>query len=349
MSVPNTTYRAFPEKLGDSLPSQFVGNEGELFWDPNSGQIKVSDGITPGGLGQYARNQLFDGPPVTFTADPTPENETVPVDYIDEGVALTRPGNNNGGGLYNPLQENGYNSGSSPAGTEWNSSGWGDLTDVEGRSYTNLRSALNNAIGANIINSPYSELVMHDTINDKYYKFKFHFWQAGSAYGNGYNGIYVNSFAGFSYTRQLIHPLGETEFIRGSGDESTVDDIAPGISIKRDNAGGGIYNAAAEETWNPNISPAGTLWNVEGWDDLTDITERKYYNLLAVTGALGSYIESKDYVMWDVVNDEYYKVKFTNWESSGGGAFTYTRSKISKWGANGGIRFGDGTVQTTAA
>jgi hypothetical protein len=50
MSVPNTTYRVLVEKLGASDPSQFVGNEGEVFYDPNNPELKISDGTTIGGV-----------------------------------------------------------------------------------------------------------------------------------------------------------------------------------------------------------------------------------------------------------------------------------------------------------
>jgi hypothetical protein len=50
MSIPNTTYRVLVEKLGDSDPSQFVGNEGEVFYDPNNPELKLSDGTTVGGV-----------------------------------------------------------------------------------------------------------------------------------------------------------------------------------------------------------------------------------------------------------------------------------------------------------
>jgi hypothetical protein len=49
MSDSNTTYRAFPEKIGGSDATQFIGDKGELFWDPEDGQLRVSDGETPGG------------------------------------------------------------------------------------------------------------------------------------------------------------------------------------------------------------------------------------------------------------------------------------------------------------
>jgi len=50
MSIPNTTYRVLVEKLGDSDPSQFIGNQGEVFYDPNNPILKLSNGTTPGGL-----------------------------------------------------------------------------------------------------------------------------------------------------------------------------------------------------------------------------------------------------------------------------------------------------------
>ena len=52
----NATYRAFPEKLGGSDSTQFVGDRGELFWDPENANLSISDGETPGGIGIKTRN-----------------------------------------------------------------------------------------------------------------------------------------------------------------------------------------------------------------------------------------------------------------------------------------------------
>jgi len=41
--------RFFVEKLGGTEPSEFIGNSGEVFYDPESGGFKKSDGSTPGG------------------------------------------------------------------------------------------------------------------------------------------------------------------------------------------------------------------------------------------------------------------------------------------------------------
>jgi len=50
MAIQNTTFRAFVEKLGATQAETFVGNEGDLFYDPNTSQLRISDGSTPGGI-----------------------------------------------------------------------------------------------------------------------------------------------------------------------------------------------------------------------------------------------------------------------------------------------------------
>jgi hypothetical protein len=46
----NKLYRMFIEKLGGSNPTQFIGDEGEVFYDPYTGALRLSDGSTPGGV-----------------------------------------------------------------------------------------------------------------------------------------------------------------------------------------------------------------------------------------------------------------------------------------------------------
>lgn len=50
MAINNTTFRVYVEKLGASEASDFIGNEGDLFYDPNTAQLRLSDGSTPGGV-----------------------------------------------------------------------------------------------------------------------------------------------------------------------------------------------------------------------------------------------------------------------------------------------------------
>lgn len=46
----NTTYRIYVEKIGGQNPTTFVGDAGEVFYDPSSPTLKLSDGSTVGGL-----------------------------------------------------------------------------------------------------------------------------------------------------------------------------------------------------------------------------------------------------------------------------------------------------------
>ena len=50
MSIPNTTHRILVERLGGTDATTFIGNEGEVFYDPNNPVLKLSNGSTPGGL-----------------------------------------------------------------------------------------------------------------------------------------------------------------------------------------------------------------------------------------------------------------------------------------------------------
>lgn len=45
-----STNRFFLEKLGGTVSSSFIGRRGEMFFDPITGVLRVSDGQTPGGI-----------------------------------------------------------------------------------------------------------------------------------------------------------------------------------------------------------------------------------------------------------------------------------------------------------
>lgn len=132
----------------------------------------------------------FVGPLTTFVKT----NYGSEVDYIDDGLAITRGIQ---AGIYNAAVEEEYNRDTdlSPLNTEWNADGWEDLSDITERTYTTWRTAVNQ----NPTESIGAELIMHDTVNDKYYGIKFLSWQQGMDPGGPTGG-------GFSYTRQLIDP-----------------------------------------------------------------------------------------------------------------------------------------------
>ena len=46
----NSIYRVFTENLGGTNVEEFVGKNGQIFYDPDKGDLRVSDGITAGGI-----------------------------------------------------------------------------------------------------------------------------------------------------------------------------------------------------------------------------------------------------------------------------------------------------------
>ena len=313
----------------------------------NNGVISSSGGssfngstaaLTLTGKIPYAQPVLV-APPVTFTR---PNNSTNTVDVIDTGVTFKRVNN---GALFNSAAgETSWNQSQSPLGTEWNFDGWGDLADVKTRTYTTFNNAIQDWGAANI---HHREFVMHDKINDKYYTFKFSWWQANG--GGGANQS-MDEKSGFTYVRQLINTDPTVVFVHPAGDANTnQDDIDSGLSITRGTNGGGIYNAQEDSEWDPDTTPYGTLWNDEGWDDFADITTRTWKPFFtAVHGRLGNELVGRKLLMKDTANNKYYLIKFTEWGEDNGGSFAYTRREVNPTGTKLGITFADGTKQLTA-
>jgi len=258
-----------------------------------------------------------------------------PGDAIGSGVTLVRGAY---GALLNIEAEAEYdnNNNTSPLGTEWNSDGWDDLLGVASRSYGTFYSALNGAVGNNIIGA---ELVMHDTINDRYYKFSFSNW------GQNNGGSY-------SYTRtEITDPnfFEKADYATANNVDVIEDDSTLQIGITRGN-NNGIYNPFTEIEWDENVSPAGTEWNIDGWDDLTDVETRTYTNFYdAYNGNLGNRVPGSQAIMYVPSIDKYYAIQWINWtQNNQGGGFSYLRYEIDLTKLNEGVKFADGTVLKSA-
>jgi len=260
-----------------------------------------------------------------------------PGDSIGPGLTLVRSYHR---ALFNIEAETAYdtNNYTSPLGTEWNSEGWGDLTGLDTRTYTTFRDALNGNVGNEIIGA---ELIMHDTINDQYYKFSFSNW------GNNNGGSYA-------YTRTLIERdpnyFKKENYATANNVDVIEDDSTLQIGITRGN-NQGIYNPFTEEGWDEDVSPDGTEWNTDGWDDLTDVETRTYttfYNAYGGQG-IGQNILGSKAVMYVPSIDKYYAIQWLSWtQNNAGGGFSYLRYEIDLTKLNEGITFPDGTVQKTA-
>ena len=292
--------------------------------------------ITLTNTGVTGNNTLYSGALYTFVR---PNYSANTVDYIAEGVAITR---GNQKGLYNPLYFASYDDATANNGnqgiinnTEWYRGTWGDFSDVTTKTYVSWVDAVNNAPPSSVG----AEMIMHDTMNDSYYAVKFLSWQS-SAQGGG-----------FSYTRQLINTITPVTFTK-TNYNSEVDYIDANVAITRAN-NSGPYNPLVEEGWNWESSPTNTLWNTEGWDDLSDVTSRNYvtfYAAVGVNNGVGRAIPYRELVMKDTQNNKYYKIKVTEWHgNNSGGGFSYTRELIDTTNAKVGIKFSDGSIQHQAA
>jgi hypothetical protein len=249
-------------------------------------------------------------------------------DEIDTGLVLTRGRQQ---GIFNIAAEAEYDNDDylSPLGTEWNSDGWGNLLGLGTRSYGTWRDALNNRVGNNIVGA---ELVMHDTINDKYYKFEFTEW-------GGNDG-------GFAYTRTLVE---DPNYFRKTDYGDEVDEISEGLHITRGERGW-LYNPLEDEGYDDD-TPTGSLWNNDGWDDLSNVESRTYQTLEAIWDNNFNEIAGARMVMKDTTTDTdtYWAIHFLSWtQGQNGGGVSYLRYELDLDQLQEGVTFADGTVLKSA-
>jgi hypothetical protein len=331
----------------------YVGTQGEVWFQEGTTILRFGDGGTPGGellTGGISDPVLLSRTGVTFGVWLSDEvkfvkvNNGDQVDQIAPGISITRGPR---GHIFNPAAGDSYwpdeppyvqnvsDPGvayfDAPTNTEWNADGWQDLSDVTMRTYLTWASIMDGNPPALVG----QELIMHDVTNDMYHTVKFLSWQYGGKGG------------AFSYVRRQINI--SARFTK-TDDGSQADAVAPGLVITRgDN--GAIFNAAAEDEWDSDVSPLGTAWNLDGWHDLSDVTQRQYLTFYTQLGAgnVGKRILGKPFVMKDQINNQYWKIEFTHWTpNNNGGGFSYVRERIDVPHAQQGISFADGSNQITA-
>jgi hypothetical protein len=80
----NKTYKAYVDKMGGTTATNFIGGEGELFYDPTTTTLRIGDGETPGGTvissgGGDTGNFTFSGNTMTVPTNGiirTPDDKT---------------------------------------------------------------------------------------------------------------------------------------------------------------------------------------------------------------------------------------------------------------------------------
>ena len=170
--------------------------------------------------------------------------------------------------------------------------------------------------------------------------------EAGNIYGPNTaaqtfdNAVSFINLVGTPYAGPLI-TFTKTNY----GDE--VDEISEGLHITRGEQGW-LYNPLEEEGYGDN-TPTGSVWNNDGWDDFSNVESRTYATLESIWGGNFSNIPGAKMVMLDETTGKYWAVEFLSWTNNqqGGGA-SYTRQELDLDSLAVGIRFADGTRQTTA-
>jgi hypothetical protein len=170
--------------------------------------------------------------------------------------------------------------------------------------------------------------------------------EAGNIYGPSTaaqvfdNAVTHINLVGTPYASPLI-TFTRTDY----GDE--VDEISEGLHITK-NDQGWLYNLLEDEGHDDN-TPTGSLWNNDGWDDFGNIESRTYATLESIWGGNFANIPGAKMIMLDTTTGKYWAIEFLSWTNNqqGGGA-SYTRQELNLNSLEVGIRFSDGTRQTTA-
>jgi hypothetical protein len=85
----NKTYVAFVDKQGGTTATNYIGSEGELFYDPTTTTLRVSDGSTPGG--SVVSGGGGDTGDITFTNTTMspPDGEDIIIDAVNSEIQIT--------------------------------------------------------------------------------------------------------------------------------------------------------------------------------------------------------------------------------------------------------------------
>jgi hypothetical protein len=170
--------------------------------------------------------------------------------------------------------------------------------------------------------------------------------EAGSLFGGGVpeqtfdNAVSFINLVGTPYAGSLI-TFTRTDY----GDQ--VDEVSEGLHITKDDRGW-LYNALEDEGYDDN-TPTGSLWNNDGWDNFSNVETRTYTSLTDIWSGNFANIPGAKMIMLDETTGKYWAVEFLSWTNNqeGGGA-SYTRQELDLDNVQQGIRFSDGTRQTTA-
>lgn len=319
---PNTTWWRLPEEVKDLEDRTTSVENRDLSDFKNESQnkflrqldiSKIDFGFKSGSVGEK----------VSFTKVSGSNPNTFKDVIIPGKLEITR--GNGGGGIFNIALETNYNSSNnSPENTFWNTQyvdstnvNWAPLWDLENRSYTDWRNAVQLPSGNNAppqyVGTP--AVMQWDNGVDpvRYWLIMFTHWGAN---GEEYS---------FSYDRYEILPA--VSFEQPSTDNTNtpnvIDIISDGVHLTRRYTGGGLYNTVEESYAINGASPLNTKWNssftdsragYSGYTDLSNLESRVYTDFYsALDGEIGNNLPGTELIMHDITTDLYYKIDFTEW------------------------------------
>lgn len=167
------SYATFRSALGNQVGNNIIGAELIMHDIANDRYYKFSftEWGQNNGAYSYTRTEITD--PNFFEKKDGGEEIDIIVedDGQGSGIGITR-GNNQG--IYNPYRDEGWDSDFTPSGTEWNTDGWDDLSNIATRTYTNFYAAYNNGQLGNRVPGSKSILYIPDT--GKYYAVQWINW-----------------------------------------------------------------------------------------------------------------------------------------------------------------------------
>jgi hypothetical protein len=268
---------------------------------------------------------VWTGPTTTFTkADNADWTDPANQDRITDSVRITRRTER---GLINLAREITFRpEWSPPSGTEW---AYGSAADYQTLGFGSWKDLFER----DRPNTPEfvgRDLVVHLIEDDVYIDIKFTSWAVGGAGGQG----------GFSYERategtpgEMVWTGAKTTFTKADGADWTQaanqDRITQNVWITRqDNQG--IFNIAAEPSWDGTQPPAGTEWADGNAADWATLSFQSWRNWARSHGQTPDMV-GVDAVVHLIQEDVYIDIKFLSWTQgrspgTGGGGFAYQRA-----------------------
>ncbi len=167
------------------------------------------------------------------------------------------------------------------------------------------------------VNLPGSDTVLHNITTGEYYDIHWDGWSRRSAGGFSYTRVHTTTSDTFSYAEADYTGLAP----------QTVDQISPGLGIRRSGTGG-LYNANSDQTrWARGTVSGGptSAWYTNHRDFLRN-------EIRPLNGNAGNHLNlpGEDTILHNVTTDEYYDIHWNYWSQGGSGGFSYTRTGVNR-------------------